>query len=90
MELSGDLIPDIEAMKKADIIVTTPEKWDSLIRCKERKYKKSVGLIIFDELHLLGQESGAVIEVIISRMNKESNIRMVGLSASMANGRDVA
>ena len=49
-----------------------------------------MGLVIFDEIHLLGQERGAVLEVIVSRMNKEKKIRMVGLSTAMANGTDVA
>jgi len=39
---------------------------------------------------LLGQERGAVLEVIVSRMNKEKKVRMVGLSTAMANGTDVA
>jgi len=30
------------------------------------------------------------LEVIVSRMNKERKVRMVGLSTAMANGRDVA
>lgn len=47
-------------------------------------------MVIFDEIHLLGQERGAVLEVIVSRMNKEKKVRMVGLSTAMANGTDVA
>ena len=70
--------------------MTTPEKWDGITRSKEREYTRQVGLIIFDEIHLLGQDRGAVIEVIVSRMNKENKIRMIGLSTAMANGIDVA
>ena len=90
VELSGDFTPDLESLKKADIIVTTPEKWDGITRSKQREYARQVGLIIFDEIHLLGQDRGAVIEVIVSRMNKENKIRMIGLSTAMANGTDVA
>jgi activating signal cointegrator complex subunit 3 len=90
VELSGDFTPDIESLKKADIITTTPEKWDGITRSKEREYTQKVGLVIFDEIHLLGQERGAVLEVIVSRMNKERKVRMVGLSTAMANGTDVA
>lgn len=61
VELSGDFTPDIECLRKADIIVTTPEKWDGITRSKDREYTHQVGLIIFDEIHLLGQERGAVL-----------------------------
>ena len=51
--------------------------------------------MVFDEIHLLGQDRGPVLEVIVSRMNYIANklktkIRMVGLSTAVANGRDVA
>jgi len=54
-----------------------------------------VKLVIFDEIHLLGQDRGPVLEVIVSRMNliasKTGNkVRMIGLSTAMANGVDVA
>jgi replicative superfamily II helicase len=47
--------------------------------------------LILDEIHLLGQDRGHVIEVIVSRMNyisskTKTNIRMIGLSTAMANG----
>lgn len=34
VELSGDFTPDIESLNKADVIVTTPEKWDGITRNK--------------------------------------------------------
>ncbi len=70
VELSGDFTPDLETLNKADIIVTTPEKWDGITRIKGRSYTEKVALVIFDEIHLLGQDRGAVLEVIVSRMNK--------------------
>lgn len=96
LELTGDYTPDIESLLKADILITTPEKWDGISRnWQQRAYVQKVGLIIFDEIHLLGQDRGPVIEVIVSRMNyiadKLTNkIRMIGLSTAMANGSDVA
>ncbi len=48
VELSGDFTPDIESLTKADIIITTPEKWDGITRSKEREYTQKVGLVIFD------------------------------------------
>ena len=32
VELTGDYTPDIEALLKADILITTPEKWDGISR----------------------------------------------------------
>ena len=96
LELTGDYTPDLESLLKADVLITTPEKWDGISRnWQKRSYVQRVGLMVFDEIHLLGQDRGPVIEVIVSRMNyiadKLTNkIRMVGLSTAMANGSDVA
>ena len=96
IELTGDYTPDLEALISSDVLVTTPEKWDGISRnWQNRNYVTHVGLIIFDEIHLLGQDRGPVIEVIVSRMNYISTkinqkIRMIGLSTAMASGADVA
>jgi Superfamily II helicase len=96
LELTGDYTPDLDALKRSDILITTPEKWDGISRnWQNRSYVQNVGLIVFDEIHLLGQDRGPVLEVIVSRMNyisqeTSSHIRMVGLSTALANGVDVA
>ena len=96
VELTGDYTPDLEALINADVLVTTPEKWDGISRnWQNRNYVQKIGLIVFDEIHLLGQDRGPVIEVIVSRMNYISQkltkkIRFVGLSTAMASASDVA
>lgn len=81
---------------QADILVTTPEKWDGISRnWSNRAYVQKASLLIFDEIHLLGTDRGPVLEVIVSRMNLIASrtgkkCRMVGLSTAMANGQDVA
>jgi activating signal cointegrator complex subunit 3 len=96
LELTGDHTPNFKALLQADVLVTTPEKWDGITRnWQSRAYVRSVALVIFDEIHLLGQDRGAVIEVIVSRMNfigdqTGQKVRMIGLSTAMANGKDVA
>jgi activating signal cointegrator complex subunit 3 len=96
VELTGDFTPDIKLLKSADIVVTTPEKWDGISRnWQERGYVRDVGLIIMDEIHLLGTDRGAILEVIVSRMRYVAwytgqPIRMLGLSSTMANARDLA
>lgn len=32
LELTGDYTPDIAALMKADLLITTPEKWDGISR----------------------------------------------------------
>jgi activating signal cointegrator complex subunit 3 len=56
---------------------------------------QSVALIIIDEIHLLGEDRGPVLEVIVSRTNFISShttrsLRIIGLSTALANARDLA
>ncbi|KAL4233009.1 activating signal cointegrator 1 complex subunit [Mactra antiquata] len=96
VELTGDVTPDMRAIAKADLIITTPEKWDGVSRSwQTRSYVKAVSLIVIDEIHLLGNDRGPVLEVIVSRTNfisshTEKKVRVVGLSTALANARDLA
>ncbi|XP_036173871.1 activating signal cointegrator 1 complex subunit 3 isoform X3 [Myotis myotis] len=96
IELTGDVTPDMKSIAKADLIVTTPEKWDGVSRSwQNRNYVKQVTILIIDEIHLLGEERGPVLEVIVSRTNfisshTEKPVRVVGLSTALANARDLA
>ncbi|KAM9004103.1 activating signal cointegrator 1 complex subunit 3 isoform X1 [Sarcophilus harrisii] len=96
IELTGDVTPDMKSIAKADLIVTTPEKWDGISRSwQNRSYVKKVAILIIDEIHLLGDERGPVLEVIVSRTNfisshTEKPVRVVGLSTALANARDLA
>ncbi|CAI7833406.1 unnamed protein product [Closterium sp. NIES-53] len=96
VELTGDLTPDMKLLVAADVIVATPEKWDGITRSwHNRSYAQTVGLMVMDEIHLLGQDRGPVLEVIVSRMRYISArtsrpIRFLGLSTALANARDLA
>lgn len=96
VELTGDYTPDVLSLMKSDIITTTPEKWDGISRnWKHREYVKSIGLLIIDEIHLLGEERGPILEVIVSRMRFISTsinipIRIVGLSTALSNAINLA
>jgi activating signal cointegrator complex subunit 3 len=69
LELTGDFTPDVAALMRAHIVITTPEKWDGISRhWQHRKYVTRVSLVIIDEIHLLGQDRGPVLEAIVSRM----------------------
>ncbi|KAG3289993.1 activating signal cointegrator 1 complex subunit 3 [Ictidomys tridecemlineatus] len=96
IELTGDVTPDMKSIAQADLIVTTPEKWDGVSRSwQNRNYVQQVTILIIDEIHLLGEERGPVLEVIVSRTNfisshTEKPVRIVGLSTALANARDLA
>ncbi|CAG0914937.1 unnamed protein product [Notodromas monacha] len=96
VELTGDVTPDARAINDAHIIVTTPEKWDGISRSwQTRQYVQAVALIILDEIHLLGEDRGPVLEVIVSRTSfiaahTQRSLRIVGLSTALANAQDLA
>ena len=67
-ELTGDSAPDQRALKKADVLITTPEKWDGVTRQFQRRdYARHAALMILDEVHLLGEDRGPVLEALVSR-----------------------
>ncbi|KAL8464183.1 hypothetical protein ACS0TY_033921 [Phlomoides rotata] len=95
VELTGETATDLKLLEKGQIIVSTPEKWDALSRrWKQRKHIQQVSLFIIDELHLIGGPGGPVLEIIVSRMRYiasqlENKIRIVALSTSLANAKDL-
>lgn len=95
-ELTGDRQLTKQQIAETQIIVTTPEKWDVITRkATDRSYTTLVRLIIIDEIHLLHDERGPVLESIVSRTirNMEQTqelVRLVGLSATLPNYADVA
>ncbi|TXG51589.1 hypothetical protein EZV62_024113 [Acer yangbiense] len=96
VEMTGDYTPDLMALLSADIIISTPEKWDGISRnWHSRSYVTKVGLMILDEIHLLGADRGPILEVIVSRMRyissqTERAVRFVGLSTALANARYIS
>lgn len=64
VEMTGDFTPDMTALLSANIIISTPEKWDGISRnWHSRSYVMKVGLMILDEIHLLGADRGPILEV---------------------------
>lgn len=95
-ELTGDMQLTKAELETTQIIVTTPEKWDVVTRkSRDDLLVEKVKLLIVDEVHLLHEERGAVIETLIARTLRQveasqSMIRIVGLSATLPNYVDVA
>lgn len=93
-ELTGDTdASQMRSVKAANIIITTPEKWDSITRrWKDHiKLMRLVKLFLVDEVHILKESRGATLEAVVSRMKStESPVRFVALSATVPNSEDVA
>ncbi|KAF0687130.1 Aste57867_21101 [Aphanomyces stellatus] len=91
VELTGDTTVETRILKQASIIVTTPEKWDLVTRnISPTSFVHNVRLVLMDEVHLLGEDRGPVLEAIVSRMRMLKHpTRLVGLSTALANAMDV-
>ncbi|EKX73191.1 U5 small ribonucleoprotein-specific helicase, putative [Theileria equi strain WA] len=92
-ELTGDISMTRREIENTQLIVTTPEKWDVVTR--RSGFESSVELMIFDEIHLLHDKRGPVLEALVSRVvnnDRRSGIRtrLVGLSATLPNFRDIS
>ncbi|KAJ2939955.1 hypothetical protein O0L34_g6662 [Tuta absoluta] len=95
-ELTGDHQLTREQIDATQLIVCTPEKWDIITRKGgERSFTNLVRLIIIDEIHLLHDERGPVLEALVARTLRtveqtQEEVRLVGLSATLPNYTDVA
>lgn len=95
-ELTGDVTSgtELSAPTSNVLYLATPERWDSITR----KWKENsetlnrVGLILIDEVHLLGGDRGAILEAVITRtmiMSHGLPPRFIALSASSPNVSDI-
>ncbi|WFD43545.1 RNA helicase [Malassezia psittaci] len=95
-ELTGDTQLTKAQIAETQVIVTTPEKWDVVSRkSTDASYTNLVRLVIIDEIHLLHDDRGPVLEAIVARTIRRMEqlgdpVRIVGLSATLPNYRDVA
>uniref|UniRef100_A0A4W6FFG8 DNA 3'-5' helicase n=1 Tax=Lates calcarifer TaxID=8187 RepID=A0A4W6FFG8_LATCA len=104
-ELTGDTeIDDFFEIQDSHIILTTPEKWDSMTRkWKDNCLLQLVRLFLIDEVHVVKDATrGATLEVVVSRMkavhayrtaqNPEAGLsmRFVAVSATIPNISDIA
>ena len=93
-EFSGDVDLTKEQIDKTNLFVGIPEKWDLFTR-KHDDVFKNLKLMIIDEVHLLNEDRGRVLECIVARTVLKAElfqkrIRLVGLSATLPNYYDVA
>ncbi len=88
-ELSiGDYEVDDKKLEDADIIITTYEKMDSILRnFNEKEWISNISTIIIDEIHIISEsDRGPRLESLIVRLNELlHNPQLIGLSATIAN-----
>ncbi|KAI4220190.1 MAG: hypothetical protein L6R36_007797 [Xanthoria steineri] len=93
-ELTGDTDHgQLRIVQNASIMITTPEKWDSMTRKwkDHAKLMQLVKLFLIDEVHILNETRGACLEAVVSRMKSVgSNVRFLALSATVPNSDDIA
>ncbi|MBU0666463.1 MAG: DEAD/DEAH box helicase [Nanoarchaeota archaeon] len=88
---SGDIDSADSYLEKYDLIITTSEKFDSLIRHKAHWISR-VKVVILDEIHLLNDTSrGPTLEILITILRKLlKNLQIIGLSATIGNPEELA
>nr|XP_034365044.1 probable ATP-dependent DNA helicase HFM1 [Arvicanthis niloticus] len=104
-ELTGDTVTDdLFEIQHANIIMTTPEKWDSMTRkWRDNSLIQLVRLFLIDEVHVIKDENrGPTLEVVVSRMKTVQSssralentspapVRFVAVSATIPNAEDIA
>ncbi|KAI5428911.1 Sec63, variant 2 [Lathyrus oleraceus] len=106
LELTGDnesYTP--KNINEADIVLTTPEKFDAVsrygIESGGLSFFSDIALLLIDEVHLLNDPRGAALEAVVSRikivsrnpkmeLNPLSQVRFLALSATIPNIEDLA
>jgi replicative superfamily II helicase len=84
----GDQEPEEEALQKADLIITTYEKMDSILRnFHDKSWIADISTIIIDEVHVISEsDRGPRLESLIVRLNEFlEDLQVIGLSATIAN-----
>ncbi|CAL9080927.1 unnamed protein product [Musa acuminata var. zebrina] len=106
LEMTGDNESyKAKNIQEADIILTTPEKFDAVTRHGARNgdlsFFSDIALVLIDEVHFLNDPRGATLEAIISRIKMLSRIsemrssplayvRFLAVSATIPNIQDIA
>jgi len=87
---TGDFDSSTPWLGGYDVIVTTNEKCDSLLRHRA-PWMREVTLLIADEIHLIGDERGPTLEVALARLRQlRPDMQILALSATITNADEVA
>ena len=88
---TGDFDRKDERLGKNLIIIATSEKADSLMR-NGASWIGDISVLVVDEIHLLNDSNrGPTLEMTITKLRKlNSGMQIIGLSATVANGPELA
>ncbi|KAF7457989.1 activating signal cointegrator 1 complex subunit 3 [Cryptosporidium felis] len=102
--ITGNSKVSLKEIKVASIIISTPEKWESIMRrwwTPSKSFIRDIRLMIFDEVHLVGQDPrGSVVESIVCKtkfVNRifekygiNKRIRILSLSTPLSNAKELS
>ncbi|MEM3064102.1 MAG: DEAD/DEAH box helicase [Candidatus Nitrosotenuis sp.] len=88
---TGDFDSVDKELENADVIVLTNEKMDSLLR-HGVEWADKIGLVVADEVHLIGDpDRGPTLEIILTKLKElPSRPQILGLSATITNSEELA
>jgi len=88
---TGDFDSSDPWLERYDVIITTNEKADSLLRHRT-KWMDDISLIVADEVHLLNEaERGPTLEIVLARlMQVNPAMQILALSATINNVKEIA
>ena len=88
---TGDYDSPEPELASADIIITTNEKADSLLRHRS-PWMEQVSLVVADEVHLLNfADRGPTLEVVLARLRHlNPGVQILALSATIRNAEELA
>ena len=88
---TGDFENIEKNLEKSNVLILTNEKMDSIIR-HGTEWIEEIGLVITDEVHLIGDETrGPTLEMTLTQLKLlETKPQIVGLSATITNSDEIA
>lgn len=91
MQSTGDYDSADPWLYNADIIISTNEKMDSLLRHRA-SWLRDVSLVVADEIHLIGDHHrGPTLEIVLTRLSwMNPKLRFIALSATIPNAADIS
>ncbi|MCL4374096.1 MAG: DEAD/DEAH box helicase [Candidatus Marsarchaeota archaeon] len=86
----GDLDADDPWLSEYEMMFFSTEKFDSLMR-HGINWLHSLGCVVFDEVHMLGDTSrGPTLELLITKLKETTRAQVIALSATVGNAEEIA